>query len=92
MQTCYHANPSYSISNPILNTQITFIVSVKGRLQDIVWRYETSENGIREYSWGNETRERLDLQNDANEYDLAQAFEQLALGNPTDFKELFNFN
>ena len=85
----YKSNPSYSIKDPILNTQIKFYVNNAGRLCRIVWCYETNSDGIRENAWGNETRERWDLEEDGNENDLIRAFTELALRNPEDFKALY---
>ena len=90
MQQVYHANPSYDINSPILDTQTTFFLNNKGRLYKIVYRTETSFDGTREHSWGNEKREYWNLEGDANENDLINAFTKLALGNPTDFKELYS--
>lgn len=88
MQLLYQSNPSYDITDPILNTQLKFFVNNKGRLYRIVWYFETSFDGIREDAWGNEKRETWDL-DEANEYDLIRAFTELALKNPEDFKALY---
>ena len=89
MQQVYISNPHYDLSNPILNTQITFHLNKQGRLSRIIWRYETSFGKPKEPTWGDETREAWDLEKDANQYDLIHAFRHLALGNPTDFKTLY---
>lgn len=89
MQQVYQSNPSYNITDSILNTQIKFFVSNEGRLYRIVWYFETDFDGIREHAWGNEKRETWNLDEDGNENDLINAFTHLALGNPKDFKALY---
>lgn len=88
MQQVYRSNPSYDITDPILNTQTKFFVNAQGRLHMIIWYFETNDDGIREHAWGNQTQEKWDL-SEANENDLKQAFEELALKNPKDFKALY---
>lgn len=88
MKQIFCSNPSYNINDPILNTQTKFFVNAKGRLNRINWYFETNFDGIREHAWGNENQEKWDL-NESNEYDLERAFEELALKNPRDFKELY---
>lgn len=88
MQQLYQSNPSYNITDPILNTQTKFFVNNNGRLHKIIWYFEANDDGIREHAWGNEKKEKWDLQ-EANENDLIRAFKELALGNPKDFKTLY---
>lgn len=88
MQQVYQSNPSYDITDPILNTQTKFFVNNKGRLYMIIWYFETNYDGIREHAWGNQKQEKWNL-SEANENDLKRAFEELALKNPKDFKALY---
>lgn len=88
MKTTYVANPSYNLSNPILNTQTKFWLNDKGRLCKILWRYEVAFGGTQESVWGDEKRVVWNLE-EVNENDLIRAFTELALGNPDDFKELY---
>ena len=88
MQQVYQSNPSYDITDPILNTQTKFFVNNKGRLYMIIWYFETNYDGIREHAWGNQKQEKWNL-SEANENDLKYAFEELALKNPKDFKALY---
>lgn len=89
MQQVYRSNPSYDITDPILNTQVKFFVNNEGRLYRIVWYFETNFDGIREHAWGNEKCEAWNLSEDGNENDLIRAFTELALKNPKDFKALY---
>lgn len=88
MQQVYQSNPSYDITDPILNTQTKFFVNNEGRLYMIIWYFETNYDGIREHAWGNQKQEKWNL-SEANENDLKRAFEELALKNPKDFKALY---
>ena len=85
----YTSNSTYSRKNACLDTQINFCVSKEGRLFKIIWVYEIAWGKKKEIVWGDEEREVWDLEKDANEYDLENAFTKLALGNPKDFKELY---
>lgn len=89
MQQVYVSNTAYKVSIPILNTHLTFLLNNEGRLSRIIWRFNTSFDSSKENSWGNAERETWDLERDGNEYDLMRAFRLLALGNPSDFKELY---
>ncbi len=89
MKNYFTTNPSFDINSPILTTQIRFSLNDKGRLCRIVWCYETSFDGTRENSWGNEKLEIWNLDKDGNQYDLMRAFDILARENPNDFKELY---
>lgn len=80
MKHLFKSNPSSDISKPISDTLIRFFVNSEGRLYQIIWG--TGE------PWGNEKQKKWDLE-EANENDLKNAFECLALGNPADFKALY---
>lgn len=72
----------------MINTDIRFFLTNKGRLYKIIWRYEMTEDKPRTFQWGDDKQESWDL-NNANEEDLMRAFRHLAFGNPKDFKKLY---
>lgn len=70
------------------NTQISFYLNGKMRLAGIIWTYRTDDGEIQKVRWGERVKETWDF-NEANENDLIRAFEELALQNPGEFKELY---